>query len=128
MKILLVIVALFSVIGAMGVEVAAQEAPAFVWERACDVLPGQRGAGSALVAEWRDAIQRKVPGGVAIVLYRHHVPNRTARMMVAFPDLTAYQAFRESFSTDADYLAVFRRAAESFDLSTCVDELYNVVP
>ena len=49
-------------------------------------------------------------------------------VMVAFPDLTAYQDFQESLTTDADYLAVFGRAAESYDLSTCADELYNVLP
>ena len=39
MRTLLVIVALVSVAGPMGVEVAAQEAPTFVWERSCDTLP-----------------------------------------------------------------------------------------
>ena len=128
MRTLLVIVAFVSVVGAMGGEVTAQEAPAFVWERSCDVLPGQAGAAAALVAEWRDAIQRKVPGGIASVLSRHLLPSSTVHVMVAFPDLTAYQDFHESLTTDADYLAVFARAAESYDLSTCADELYDVLP
>ena len=52
MRTLLVIVALVSVVGAMGVEVAAQEAPTVAWERVCPLLPGQAGnAGPALAQE-----------------------------------------------------------------------------
>ena len=87
-----------------------------IWDRVCDLLPGQAGAaGPALANEWRDAINRALPGAPAITFRRHLLPNRGIHLAVSFPDLGAYQAFRVSWATNVDYQAVFQRAGESYD-------------
>ncbi|MEE2790946.1 MAG: hypothetical protein VX453_04880 [Acidobacteriota bacterium] len=129
MRILLVIVAVVGIVGAMGMEVAAQEAPTVTWERACPLLPGQAGnVGPALAQEWRDGINNALPGSPAIAFRKHLLPNTEVHIAVTFPDLAAYQAWRESWATDPIVQSVGRRASDSYDMPNCKDELYSLLP
>ena len=129
MRTLLVIVALVTVVGAMGMDVAAQEAPTVAWERACPLLPGQAGnAGPALAQEWRDGINNALPGSPAIAFRKYLMPSREVHIAVTFPDLAAYQDWRECWATDPVVQSVGRRAPDSYDMANCRDELYSLLP
>ena len=43
-------------------------------------------------------------------------------------DETIDDASRVSWATNADYHAVFQRVGESYDLASCTDELYYLMP
>ena len=99
------------------------------WERACLLLPGEAGnAGSALAREWRDVINNALPGSPAIAFRKHLTPNREVRIAVTFPDLAAYQAWRESWATDPVVQSMGRRSSDSYDMPNCKDELYSLLP
>ena len=111
-----------SAIAALGAEMAAQESHVFVFERSCDILPGKAAAVTALVLEWCDSTNSRLPDNPASVFQKHlwSSGERSMHLAVRFPGLAAYEARRWSDQTEPIVQFLGRRAAESYDMRSCL--------
>ena len=131
MRTLLVIVALVTVGGATGMDVAAQTARPFIWHRVCDIEPGQGVAAAALAREFMAVANRDGSpnnrGGM-IAFRSIMVPNNRMHFMQFHPDLGTFQSRREANFASPEFREAFRKTQGVFVGSSCQDQLSQVVP
>ena len=127
MKIFLVIVALVSVVGTMGVDVAAQAARPFIQHRVCDIAPGQNAAAAALAREFIDLANEVAESGRVGAFQSITAPFNQIHYLVFQPDIGTWQNLFDTLAAREDWQGLFRKAQGVFT-GNCIDSLFRVVP
>ena len=128
MRTLLGIVALVSVIAAMGLEVSAQGGRGIVWHRVCDIEPGQNVAAAALAREFMNLGNEGASSGPGIDFQSITAPFNQIHFLVFQPDLATWQRQSDANLANPEFQALLQKGQGVIDGDSCDDGLYRAVP
>ena len=136
MKTLVVIVAWVNVTGMMTMGVATQVERPFVFNRICNIEPGQETAAVTLAQEMVNFASSKYPGA--------HMAARKGRWMTGFqeisqpvdqilfseqhPTLSDYHDFTDILLADDAFQALQQKTRGVIDASSCVETRFRASP
>ena len=128
MRSVVVIVALVSVVGVMGVEVSAQDGRPIIWHRVCDIEPGQNAAAATFARDMIDLVNEKMSTGQTTAFQSITAPFNRMHFLSFQPDLGTWESGTAVLLADADYRAQLQKAQGVLDGNSCADSLSRVVP
>ena len=136
MRTVIVAIALAGAAGAAGAEAARQDERPLVFQRVCNIEPGQEATAAALAGEMVDLVERKYPGA--------EMSARTGRWMTGFqnierpvnqilfserhPDADMRLVFNEILMGDEEFRALQQRTAGVIDFSSCTETRFRARP
>ena len=136
MRTVIVAIALAGAAGAARAEAARQDERPFVFQRVCNIEPGQEATAAALAGEMVDLVERKYPGA--------GMSARTGRWMTGFqnierpvnqilfseqhPDADMRLVFNEILMGDEEFRALQQRTAGVIDFSSCTETRFRARP
>jgi hypothetical protein len=136
MRTVIVAIALAGAAGAARAEAARQNERPLVFQRVCNIEPGQESTAAALAGEMVDLVERKYPGA--------EMSARTGRWMTGFqniqrpvnqilfierhPDADMRLVFNEILMGDEEFRALQQRTAGVVDFSSCTETRFRARP
>ena len=136
MRTVIVAIALAGAAGAVQAEAARQDERPLVFQRVCNIEPGQEATAAALAGEMVDLVERKYPGA--------EMSARTGRWMTGFqnierpvnqilfserhPDADMRLIFNEILMGDEEFRALQQRTAGVIDFSSCTETRFRARP
>ncbi len=136
MRTVIVAIALAGAEGAARAEAARQNERPLVFQRVCNIEPGQESTAAALAGEMVDLVERKYPGA--------EMSARTGRWMTGFqniqrpvnqilfierhPDADMRLVFNEILMGDEEFRALQQRTAGVVDFSSCTETRFRARP
>ena len=136
MRTVIVAIALAGAAGAARGEAARQDERPLVFQRVCNIEPGQESTAAALAGEMVDLVERKYPGA--------EMSAQTGRWMTGFqnierpvnqilfserhPDADMRLVFNEILMGDEEFRALQQRTAGVIDFSSCTETRFRARP
>ncbi len=136
MKTVIIGIALLGAAGTASGEAARQDERPMVFQRVCNIAPGQQAAAAALARELVDLVEGRYPGA--------GMSARTGRWMTGFqnierpvdqilfsevhPDADMRQDFNEILMGDREFRDLQQQMAGVVDFSSCTETRYRARP
>ena len=136
MRVLFIIVAAASIVGATPKQPTAQQTPSFMFYRICNIKPGYKNAALATAQQMVDLTRKKYPSA--------QMTAEQGRWMTGFQEiaqpadqilfaeqhrtLSDYHDFTATLQADEDFRLLQRGISEAVDIDTCVNTQFRAVP